>query len=640
MFLLRILHNALFVLLPLSLICTTYLYLYPIFNLCAFPSPEPTSSTSLPNTFFSTLKSHTPFSCTGERYLDDLPTFRLLAIGDPQLEGSSSLDSQAASLPHFRKLQETLHDRNSPAQQRYSEALTHLRGFWTSDIPRLANNWRKQLDLWGNDLYLAHIVRTAAWWSQPTHVTVLGDLLGSQWINDKEFATRARRFWHRVFPGYCKIEDHMYSNTSEEGPGGLTIHQLRRGKDAEDETEGWKKRLINVVGNHDVGYAGDITPRRVQRFEQAFGKVNYEMQFRIDIEPETYGRKQNMQPTLRVVVLNNMNLDTPVLSNKLQTDTYEFMNEVIQSSYAVESEGVFTLLLTHIPLHKEDGVCVDPPMFKYHQNGRKDILKGGIEEQNHLSQHSSTAAILEGIFGKSGNPAAAGAGQGRKGLIMTGHDHEGCDVWHFINQTSESPAWGARRFKDARKAQIPAMPNIPGLREVTVRSVMGDFGGNVGLLSVSFNTDTWEWESAFTNCALGKAWVWWAVHIVDLITLAVVSVWYFVDYYERLNPTVATIARNREQEREDWLAGRGYRDVYGRDPNGVRPVSRGKGGGTSAGRRQVDGSGSGSDSSSGSQRRRSTRKRSKASLRDKLGTGRRQLSAVFEVPESQEVAAH
>jgi hypothetical protein len=35
----------------------------------------------------------------------------------------------------------------------------------------------------------------------------------------------------------------------------------------------------------------------------------------------------------------------------------------------------------------------------------------------------------------SGDKNAAGRGIGRHGLSVTRRDHEGCDVYHFINQT-------------------------------------------------------------------------------------------------------------------------------------------------------------------------------------------------------------
>lgn len=54
---------------------------------------------------------------------------------------------------------------------------------------------------------------------------------------------------------------------------------------------------------------------------------------------------------------------------------------------------------------------------------------------------------------------------------------------------------------------------------------MGGFGGNAGLLSAWFNEETWEWQFEFVNCALGKQYLWWFVHIIDLITIGAVLVY-------------------------------------------------------------------------------------------------------------------
>ena len=50
---------------------------------------------------------------------------------------------------------------------------------------------------------------------------------------------------------------------------------------------------------------------------------------------------------------------------------------------------------------------------------------------------------------------------------------------------------------------------------------MGGFGGNAGLMSAWFDEDSWEWQIEFANCALGKQYFWWFVHIIDLIAIGV-----------------------------------------------------------------------------------------------------------------------
>jgi len=616
MFLLTLLRNALFFLLiPLSLISTTYLYLYPLFHLCAFPTPTPESSTPT-NAYLTTLLSHFPLASyiSASASASTLPPFRLLAIGDPQLEGSSSLDPAGASFPHYRSLLETLKS-DKPLLPRTRGVLHDAIDVCLDDLPRFLRNCRKQLDLWGNDYYLAHAYRTMRWWTSPTHVTVLGDLLGSQWIDDDEFDRRTWRFWNRVFPEHQKIEDDVSKHWPQTSLGqgqapvgepALNVHEIGQ------DDEVWSKRLINVAGNHDIGYAGDLTPERIARFERAFGRVNYEMEFFLPLNRTADAEDDEQQPHLRIVVLNNMNLDTPAYSPDLQSETYDFINAVISSSRPVESKGIFTLLLTHIPLHKERG-CVDSTFFAFHENDNPDDFPYGVKEQNHLSDAASKG-LLEGIFGKSANRDAAGQGQGRNGIILTGHDHEGCDVWHYINQSSSDAeaAWEAAPWSSAQSSGLPSAADTPGVREATVRSMMGDFSGNVGMLSLSFDEASWEWKAEFANCRLGHPWVWWATHVVDLITVAVGFVWYLMTFYAHLNPSVAAPPRDRARERREWVEGKGHARAE------------------KAGHSDV-GSGSGSDTSSlsSSQRRSLRKKRSPQSMRD----GRRQLSSVFEVPE-------
>lgn len=109
---------------------------------------------------------------------------------------------------------------------------------------------------------------------------------------------------------------------------------------------------------------------------------------------------------------NDMNLDTPAKSVPLQDETYKFINSVIGTSAAVEFEGHFTLILTHIPMYKPAGICVDAPFFDFHSQGDG----GGLKEQYLLSGDASKG-LLEGIFGVSAdtNAAANGLGAQRHG---------------------------------------------------------------------------------------------------------------------------------------------------------------------------------------------------------------------------------
>jgi hypothetical protein len=508
MLLVSVLRYALCTLIPLAILFTSYLYLYPVFHLCAFPVP----GGDAPSAYGYTLRQHVLPAHANPA----VAPFRLLALGDPQLEGDTSIpDSEAATFPNLAKFWRDALLRDGTQHlllERIRHSLHDLVDFYFQDVPKAFNVYRKRLDLLGNDYYLAHIYRTLHWWTKPTHVSVLGDLLGSQWIDNDEFERRGWRFWNRVFKHGSRVNDSLTADPNSDFTGYKKIEYL-------NEDPEWSTRLINVAGNHDVGYAGDLNAERFTRFERVFGKANYELRFHLPIPKDNASDPTLVIPELRIVVLNDMNLDTPAISQDLQDQTYSFLNGVISTSHPVERRGLMTLVLTHIPLHKEAGICVDGPFFDFHEAD----VGGGVKEQNHLSLDASKG-FLEGIFGKSGNPAADGKGMGRNGLIMTGHDHEGCDIYHFINQSSgheQSPSWEAKTWHSAKTDNVVALQDVPGLREITVRSMMGGFGGNAGLLSAWFDEEMWEWKFEYATCAVGVQHIWWAVHVMDLVTLII-----------------------------------------------------------------------------------------------------------------------
>ncbi|OAP58951.1 hypothetical protein AYL99_06248 [Fonsecaea erecta] len=497
---------------------TTYLYLYPIFHGCAFPSRDTSPVAALAET----LKQHfTPLRGLDIHQGPPHVPFRLLALADPQLEGDSSLPKPADDLipklrQHWAKL--SAEDRRHwlpLARETVQEVLL-------KDLPEALRALRKRLDLFGNDYYLGHIYRTLYWWAKPTHVAVLGDLIGSQWVTDEEFAWRGWRFWNRVFAGARKVEDDVTesSNTDQE-----KIFEM------DDAT--WRRRLINVAGNHDIGYAGDASRRRIDRFEKIFGRANWDARFRYPVLNATEPTAQtNVQPSLHLIVLNSLVLDSPALSEDVQTETFDYLNDLISHRLRpVEDRSSFTLLLTHLPLHKKEGICVDAPFFDYwgDDNGGGVYKPHGVREQNHLSEQTSQRGTLQALFGMSGDLGAPAQGKGRRGLILTGHDHEGCDVWHFlpsesVGSTSEDhggeqpqTAWDACRWQHANHSVAHT-----GIREITLRSMMGDYGGNAGLLSAWFDDETGEWRSRIQMCGLNIK-LWWAVHIVDLIVLCLVG---------------------------------------------------------------------------------------------------------------------
>ena len=478
-------------LLPPAIISTLLLYFYaPLFD-CTFPLATPAEASC-----------HVPGQ-EKDAVPAEIAPFRLLAFGDPQLEGDTSLpDASAPAFPCLIELSKTFQDGRWSMLP--SLLASTAAGLFTEDIPNILWGYRKRLDLWGNDLYLAHISRSVSWWSQPTHIVVLGDLLGSQWIGDDEFKLRSERFWNTVFKGMEKL------------PRSVTESSGRIETLGDDRS--WQKRIIAVAGNHDIGYAGDVDEHRVERFEDMYGNVNWEIRFRLENTtvqaPPGFGFHtspfQSSLPELHLVILNSMNLDAPAKHEDLQQQSRDFAAIQLDRPQASNSA---TVLLTHIPFHKEAGVCVDSTFFDWFSEHEG----GGIKEQNHL--HEATSGyLLSGL---------AGTSERRTAIVLSGHDHEGCDTYHYraaLNEGQPDSPWEAKHYNQARPNV--ANESLVGLREITVRSMMGSFGGNAGFLSGWFDYDVGEWKFEYNSCSLGVQHIWWAVHVFDLvvITLGVVSV--------------------------------------------------------------------------------------------------------------------
>ncbi|KAL0633138.1 hypothetical protein Q9L58_007979 [Maublancomyces gigas] len=375
--------------------------------------------------------------------------FRLLALADPQLEGDTTLLRYASQ-----------HRADDPL-------LSYL------DPHHLARDFhriRKTIDLWGNDLYLSHIYHTVRRGTSPTHTVVLGDLLGSQWIGPAEFERRGSRFWN-IFSNGTRV------NTTD----------ITHGDASGDH---WRRKIITLPGNHDIGYAGDVSRERVDRFETMFGPVNY----MLSVTAPSGG------PSLSLVVLNSMTLDEPITDPTLRSDSHALIQRA--SEHIAASTKHATVLLTHLPFHKPGGVCVDPPLFTY-------FPTGGLREQNHLREATSDGLLSE-FFGA-----------GKTGVILTGHDHEGCDVRHVHGATG----WNVTRWEHAAhgleaKELAAAEAAKEGVREITVRSMMGGYGGNAGLLSGWWDEKSDSWKFEYSTCAIGSQYVWWGIYVVDIICMA------------------------------------------------------------------------------------------------------------------------
>lgn len=362
-------------------------------------------------------------------------------------------------------------------------------------------NARKRIDLWGNDQYLGFVQRTLRKYVHPTHLTVLGDLLGSQWIDDSEFHARADRFWNVVFRGLEKVQ--MEDIADDDGSGGDRLSM------------DWSKKLILVAGNHDIGYSGDMQRYRITRFEERFGPVNALIKF----YPDNVTRAEGERPSLRIINLNDMTLDGPQLEKSLTEDTLDFVDATVQTRSPSANQA--TVLLTHVPFYKRESLCVDGPYMTFfpESNG------GGVKEQNFLT-NTTSERLFEWIFGLP---------RGRddpdrlksKGIILTGHDHHGCNITHYYREAEAdgqiTGTWEAVHSQHYLNMLRAGVVDYEWIQEITVTSVMGDHGGNAGFLSAWFeNSDGQggEWRFAYNSCMSGGIINWWIVHVADVIAVA------------------------------------------------------------------------------------------------------------------------
>lgn len=199
-----------------------------------------------------------------------------------------------------------------------------------------------------------------------------------------------------------------------------------------DRNKSLETNLINTAGNHDIGYAKDNTEKKLQRFERLFGKVDWAVRFAL---PERYHNyvlltENDASHDIRIVALNFLNLDTPALNGELQLGTCRIIDDVLGQSRPVEDRDTSTILLIHLPLPMETGICVGSLYFDFRSgdDGR------GVKEQNNLSYRAGKG-ILEGIYGMSGYQHVPSGGFGRNDIILGARDHKDCDVLLSLRST-------------------------------------------------------------------------------------------------------------------------------------------------------------------------------------------------------------
>lgn len=430
-------------------------------------------------------------------------------------ESLNAIERLIVELPYFGDVYKTYFIPEIPESER--GAPRDIRMMAVGD-PQLNGNWPntpyiKQLDNYGNDYYLGHIYKLMKERLNPNFVTLMGDLVSSQWIGDSEFYNRTQRIITRSFPRpyrQCSAElAHIAEHKDMDWMADMDIFQERLNngafktkefyqfRDVYDWTNGefidkdtgfnTEPLFLNITGNHDVGY-GDTTYQHMSRWRKLFGMENFWIEYDNDTDHPW-----------RIVMLNSLALDGPLLQPEFQEYTWQFIEVLKQTEYAGS-----TILLTHVPMYKREGLCADGPNFEYYTasgcHGCHPDRVGLLKSQNHLSEETSQK-VLDAIFGS-----------GKSGIILTGHDHYGCD--NYYNYKDNESGWVADKSISSDK----------WIREVTVRSIMGDFDGTMGIMTGHFNSAEKKWDFDYSECRFCIQHIWWAAKVSALLAILLHSI--------------------------------------------------------------------------------------------------------------------
>ncbi|KAG0283757.1 hypothetical protein BGZ98_006195, partial [Dissophora globulifera] len=207
---------------------------------------------------------------------------------------------------------------------------------------------------------------------------------------------------------------------------------------------------------------------------------------------------------------------------KLRAETWAFLREAAQLKQTRPQDKI--VLLTHIPFHKEPGLCVDAPDIQTHWDDT-------IIEQTMLTP-DTTQWILNNL---------------RPDFVLNGHDHYGCDVTHIRAQdhtswtaypssssSSSSTSTSSSSSSSASSSSSSHQEGILSVREVTQRSMMAEYGGYSGLFEVRvapsspLGQQTGQLDFYYTACGFLTDVQVWIVIVTDLI---LVGLWSLVALY-------------------------------------------------------------------------------------------------------------
>jgi hypothetical protein len=259
-----------------------------------------------------------------------------------------------------------------------SASLTNVVLIGDPQMEGLGREERQGLYGWINNVLNDHLLSVALRGvlraAQPQLVVALGDLFYSQWLNDAEFDYIYRRYVRAVV-------DNVAAFVAEP--------------------------VVNMSGNHDIGYGAELRSHTLARFEQHFGPLNSITTVAGHI----------------VAVVNAMALDAIRDGPSLpyHNAAWAFVTDVMAEA---ADTGMPVILCVHIPLYKPSGSCVGDSEVIYSHDSH------GVNSQTVLTEET-TELLLARL---------------RPVLVFSGHDHEGCVYRHEAHNVTEYTVRAAQGF--------------------------------------------------------------------------------------------------------------------------------------------------------------------------------------------------
>ncbi|WBW75278.1 GPI-remodelling mannose-ethanolamine phosphate phosphodiesterase Ted1 [Schizosaccharomyces osmophilus] len=336
------------------------------------------------------------------------------------------------------------------------------------------------LDVFGNDLYLRHLVQINKFWGKPEAMVLLGDLVSFQNLDVDEFKIRVERL--------KRITGAATFNITETAASSPQVNEIP---------------VWTIPGNHDIGYGNDLSELQTEKWTSSFGPLNWVTEASVAGHP------------VRILGINSLALDDvqfyPEMASKFQScdslscsgilpltreavDVWTFLYE-----QAAQPE-IPTIVFTHIPFYKPEHACVDNPFISRSESHR-------VLLQNHISYEATQQVfhLLPGIA-----------------LILSGHDHMGCD-YHYPNGVIEHTLPSVMGYFGG---------NI-GFVELTLRDIPSTFRRNLQskfhhyLSFLPFSAKDYVFsetkafgpflDMTFTRTFAGPSYIWWALHIFTCV---------------------------------------------------------------------------------------------------------------------------